>query len=137
MKKTLFTVCSVVAVCAAVFMACTKEDDGKTKVSYASQSTYGSGNNPNPNNNPSSSGYSTGSNTSTTTSPPPPTCTKSLTFDGTACSGVSSNISGNTVIESAGCGSVLIAFSGTSAPTAGTYSIVISSPIAGQCTFSG
>ncbi len=134
MKKTIFTVCSVVAVCAAVFLACTKDDNGNKQVSYASQTTYGSGNNPNPNNNPSSSGYSTaGTTTSTTVTP---TCTKALSYDGTACSAVLSSISANVITESGNCGTVTITFPGSGAPAAASYFVVSTTPLtAGQCTF--
>ena len=130
MKKTLFTICSVVTVCAVIFLACTKDDNGKNQVDYASKSTVGTGGNPNPNNNPSSGG--------TVPTSTVPTCSSSLSINSTACTGVSGSHGANTISETGGsCGSaVSIVFTGTSMPASGTYSIVTGSPIAGQCTFS-
>jgi len=131
MKKTIFTVCSVVALCAVVFLACTKEDNGNKQVSYSSQPGYGGGNNPNPNNYPSSSG------TTTTPTNTVPVCSKTLTYDGIACSTVTSTISGNTVSESGNCTSLTMVFPGTGAPATGTYFVVVGSLAAGQCNFTG
>jgi CDGSH-type Zn-finger protein len=138
MKKTLFTVCSILTVCTVIFLACTKSDDKYNndgthrQVTYSGQSTAssgGSGGNPNPNNNPSSSGI-TPTNTVVA-------CTKSLTFDAAPCTGVVSNILGSTVSLSAGCsGAVSISFPGSGSPASGTYVIVTGPVGSGQCNFS-
>ncbi|MGZ3862587.1 MAG: hypothetical protein ACXVPN_02265 [Bacteroidia bacterium] len=126
MKKTLFTVCAILTVCTVIFLACSKDEtkDAK-KVSYASQTNYGSGNNPNPNNNPSSSGYTTtGTSTTTTTS------------YGTFNDGTTHTFTGSTACGSATMtgtysgGTISINFA--SVPTAGVYSLVGSAPGAGQ-----
>lgn len=130
MKKAIFTVCSILTVCTVIFLACSKDDNAKYQVSYANQPGYGSGNNPNPNNLPSSTG------TVNNPTPPPPTCTRSLTFDGTVCSTVSSSISANVISENAGCGSLTITFPGTGSPSSGSYTAVTGTPSAGQCNFS-
>jgi len=126
MKKTLFTICSVLTVSAVIFLACSKDEtkDAK-KVSYASQSNYGSGNNPNPNNNPSSSGYTTTGTTTTTT-----------TSYGSFSDGTSHTFTGSTACGSATItgtysgGTISVAFA--AAPTAGTYALVPSAPGASQ-----
>ena len=134
MKKTIFTVCSILTVCTIVFLACTKDDNGKTQVSYASQSSYGSGNNPNPNNLPSSSGYSTAGTTGSTT-----TSTTTTTYgsfnDGTSHTFTGSTACGSaTMVGTYSGGTISITF--PSAPTAGTYSLVASGPTAGQAVMS-
>src|ERR1700749_3662512 len=76
MKKTIFTFCSIAAVCCAIFFACAKDDNSITHVTYASQtSSNGTGGNPNPNGLPATSGTgvttpaTTGSTTSATITP--------------------------------------------------------------------
>ncbi|HKC68534.1 MAG TPA: hypothetical protein VKG26_09900 [Bacteroidia bacterium] len=77
MKKTIFTFCSIAAVCCAIFFACAKDDNSITHVTYASQtSSNGTGGNPNPNGLPATSGTgvttaTTGTTTGSTTSTPP------------------------------------------------------------------
>lgn len=125
MKKTLFTVCAILTVCTVIFLACSKDEtkDSK-KVSYASQTNYGSGNNPNPNNNPSSSGYTTGTNTTTTTNYGSFSDGTSHTFTGsTACGSA-------TMTGTYAGGTIVITF--PAVPTAGVYSLVPSAPAASQ-----
>jgi hypothetical protein len=135
MKKTVFTICALIAVCTVIFLACSKDDTaGSKKVNYSSISnSSGTGNNPNPNNNPSSSGYSTaGTTTSTTVT----TCTKSMTYDGATCTGLASSISGNTLVHASSCGTAIITFPGSGAPASGAYTVVTGTLSAGQCNYS-
>lgn len=140
MKKTIFTFCSVIALCAVIFLACSKDDTkGSKQVTYASQpyaSSGGSGGNPNPNNYPSSTGYTTsGTTTSTTATTTTTGCTKTMTYDGVACTSVTSSISGSTLSFGANCTTIFISFPGSSAPTSGSYACVTSSLTSGQCNF--
>lgn len=143
MKKTVFTICSVLTVCAVIIMSCEKEDTSATKVYYNSQPGYNTGGNPNPNGVATSGGSATttgtsSSGTSTTTGA---TCANSQSSNGVTGSSVTATGGVNMsnvyqVNHNSTVGTVLIIFSTASAPTAGQYTIVSGTPAAGQCSFS-
>ena len=158
MKKTIFTFFSIAVVCCAIFFACAKDDNSITHVTYASQSSGGTGGNPNPNGLPSSSGYgsttattaattgaTTGSTTSSTTSgtttSPTNTTTTNFTIDGTAAGNPTASSQsqlGNyyvTCFDGSGTPSIQITFPGTTVPATGNYAIVSGTPSGNQCNF--
>jgi hypothetical protein len=145
MKKTVFTILSVLTVCAVIIMSCEKEDKSATKVYYNTQPGYGTGGNPNPNGVATSGGSATTTGTSGTSSTGTSTtgtsCTSSQTSNGVTGSSVGANgglgMGGTYVVNhNSSVGTVVINFSTTSAPPSGTYAIVSGTPGAGQCSFS-
>lgn len=146
MKKTVFTICSVLTVCAVIIMSCEKKDDPNMhKVYYNTQTGYSTGGNPNPNGVSTSGGVSTtsgttSSGTSTTgTSTTGSSCTNAMTVNSVACTSVSAAggvVSGTyRLIHSGSCIQVQLTFPGGAAPASGTYQIVASGPTGNQCTF--
>ena len=139
MKKTVFTISSIIALCSMIFLACNKEDNTSTKVTYANQPGVGSGGNPNPNSNPSSSGFSTAGTTGGTTS-----STTGGTTTTTGYGSLTDNGSNFTFTTSSACGSPTM--TGTSsdgtlqlsfmaAPTPGTYNCVSSCSVSTDVVF--
>jgi len=141
MKKTVFTICSVLTVCAVIIMSCEKEDTSATKVYYNTQPGYSTGGNPNPNGVATSGGSATTTGTSssgTATSSTGATCANSLTSNSVANTSVSASggVAGTyRVIHSGSLVQVQITFATTSAPPSGTYAIVTGTPASGQCSF--
>jgi hypothetical protein len=134
MKKTVFTICSITAVCCAIVFSCTKDDNSITHVTYVSQA--GTGTNPDPNHTANSTSGATTSTTNTNTA----NTSGSLSINGSSKS-TTDNTSvsgGNYVLKGvvSGVGTVKITFTGTVAPTSGSYNIVSSSPTATDCMFS-
>jgi hypothetical protein len=136
MKKTLFTICSVLTVCAVIFMSCEKKDDpNMKKVYYNTQPGYSTGN-------PYGSGGSTTGGSATTTGSG--TSSTSTTTGAAACTATlngataAAQASGNTIVisTSGGASYVMLIFQGTTAPVSGTYQVVTGSPVGAQCTFS-
>ncbi|MBS1647934.1 MAG: hypothetical protein JST67_11390 [Bacteroidetes bacterium] len=134
MKKTVFTICSVAAVCCAVIFSCSKDDNSITHVTYASQA--GTGGNPDPNH---TAGTTSGATTSTPTNTTPVNPTGSMSVNGTSESTTDNGAaSGSNFIlkGTASAGDIVkITFSGSSAPASGSYAIVASGPSTGNCTF--
>jgi hypothetical protein len=135
MKKTIFTFSAIAVVCGAVFLACSKDDNSATHVGYASQN--GTGNNPDPNHTSTTSGLttagSTTSSTSTNTTPPAVYSVTLTTGSGPVSSTVTSVCAGSSMYGSSSnslIGSINISFPAT--PTAGSYNVVSSNPVAGQ-----
>lgn len=146
MKKTAFTICSVLTVCAIIIMSCEKkEDPAMKKVYYNTQPGYQTGGNPNPNGVATSGGVSTTGGTSSTgtatsgTSTTGTTCTNAMTVNSVSCTSPSAAgavVSGTyRIVHSSSCIQVQIEFPGASAPASGTYQIVASGPVGNQCTF--
>lgn len=132
MKKTIFTICSVLTVCIAIIMSCKKEDKDAIGVSYNTQPGYDTGNNP------SNTGGTTTTTGGTTTGASVTSGT--FTVDGTTVTGITGN--GTTFVtymvlgtSSNGSHTVLIEFSSTAAPASGSYTISGATPAAGQCSF--
>lgn len=124
MKKTIFTICSVITVCLVIVAACKKDDNGDHQVSYASQPHYGTGGNPNPNGNPTSTGA-----VATTTGTVAPTY--GSFNDGTNHTFTASTACGSaTMTGTYSGGTVILSFSAP--PTAGTYTLVTSGAGPGQ-----
>lgn len=138
MKKTVFTICSVLTVCAIIIMSCEKSDDpNMKKVYYNTQSGYSTGGNPNPNGTPStsSSGVATSSGTSSSgTATTGTSCTNAMTVNSVAATSVSAagGIVAGTykLVHSGSLLQIQITFPGGAIPASGSYSIP------GQCTFS-
>lgn len=132
MKKALFTISSIAVVCVAIIMSCTKDDTGNTGVTYKALTKNGTGGNPNPNGLPytTTSGVTT-SGTTTGNNPNPNygnvTLSNSTTFSIT--NGPSCN---NTTWTGNDGGNNTIALTFVTAPNAGTYSVVTTSPAANQ-----
>lgn len=149
MKKTVFTICSVLTVCAVIIMSCEKEDNTSTKVYYNTQSGYSTGGNPSNSGGGSSSGVVTGTSSSGTSSSGTATssssttgssCTTAQSANGVNGSGASANGglgTGGTYIvnHNSSVGTVVITFATTSAPPSGSYTIVNATPGPGQCSF--
>ena len=142
MKKSIFTICSVLVVCAVIIMACEKEDTSAKKVYYNTQPGYSTGGNPNPNGTPSSStgGIATASSSSSSgTASTGSTCTNAMTVNSVACTSVSAAggvVSGTyKLVHSGSCIQVQITFPGGSVPASGTYAIVAGAPTGLQCSF--
>lgn len=149
MKKSIFTICSIAAVCCAIFFACAKDDNSITHVGYTSQTsggtTSGTGGNPNPNGNPSSSGYGTTTATTAATTTSGTTTTtpgSTLTINGTANSTMKSTgaaVSGYyqlvTKPSSGNNPSVTMVFATLAAPPTGSYNVINVPPATGQCQF--
>jgi hypothetical protein len=136
MKKTIFTICSVLTVCAVIVMSCQKEDTTAKKVYYNTQPGYSTGGNPNPNGTPSSSGggvSATSSSSSSGTASTGSSCTNAMTYGSATCTSVSAAggvVSGTyKLVHSGSCIQVQITFPGGAVPASGSYSIP------GQCTF--
>jgi hypothetical protein len=137
MKKTLFTICSIVAVSCAIIVSCTKDNtSGEYHVGYYVQPSSTPGStlttlNPNPNGNP----Y----NVITPTVAPTPTTTTYGSI--TLSTGSSVNFSTSPSCSSTswagtdgGTNSLTLTF--PAAPSANTYSIVTSTPTGNQVTVS-
>ncbi len=125
MKKTIFTICSIITVCALVIMACKKDDDSAKKVSYANQTTYGTGGNPNPNGLPSTTAVATTSSTGTVAP------TYGSFNDGTTKTFTSSTACGSATMQGTySGGTVILQF--PAPPTAGTYTLVTSGAVGNQ-----
>ncbi|MFL5752339.1 MAG: hypothetical protein ACJ76F_02955 [Bacteroidia bacterium] len=123
MKKSVFTFLAAAIVTASIFFACKKEDNDGIAVTYTTQA--GSTGN---------SGTTAGTGTTTTT----PT-TNTVSVNGGAYSSATANpcftTSGQFVLSGAfGSYNYTISFLGT--PTAGNYSVVTTTPTAGQCNAS-
>ena len=141
MKKTVFTICSVLTVCAVIIMSCQKEDTSAKKVYYNTQPGYSTGGNPNPNGTPSSSsGVAVSATSSSGTATTGSTCTNAMTVNSVAATSVSAAggvVSGNyKIVHSGSLIQVTITFPVASVPTGGSYTIVGSGPVGMQCTFS-
>ncbi|HXB42298.1 MAG TPA: hypothetical protein VNZ49_17290 [Bacteroidia bacterium] len=133
MKKTIFTICSVLTVCAVIVMSCQKEDTSAKKVYYNTQPGYSTGN-PHPYSPASSGGVSaTSSSSSSGTASTGSTCTNAMTYGSATCTSVSAAggvVSGTyKLVHSGSCIQVQITFPGGAVPASGSYSIP------GQCTF--
>jgi len=138
MKKTVFTICSVLTVCAVIIMSCEKEDTSAKKVYYNTQPGYSTGGNPNPNGVATSGGSATTTGTSSSgTSTTGASCTNAMTVNSVTCTSPSAaaGVSGTYVIVLSGsCIQIQVTFPSASAPTSGTYQIVSSGPVGNQCT---
>jgi len=148
MKKTVFTICSVLTVCAVIIMSCEKEDNSATKVYYNTQPGYSTGGNPNPTGAATSGGSATTTGTSssgtatsssgTSSSTTGGGCVNAMTV-GATCTSVSAAggvVSGTyRLIHSGSCIQVQITFPGAAVPAAGTYVIVASGATGMQCEF--
>lgn len=147
MKKTAFTICSFLTVCAIIIMSCEKkEDPNMKKVYYNTQPTYSTGGNPNPTGQATGGGSATTGGTSSSgtasSSSTGATCANSQTSNSVAgTSGLGANGGlgmGGTyqVNHNSNVGTVIITFATTSAPPAGAYTVVNATPGPGQCSFS-
>ncbi len=141
MKKTVFTICSVLTVCAVIIMSCQKEDNTAKKVYYNTQSGYATGGNPNPNGTPSSStGVAAASGTASSgTASTGTSCTNAMTVNSVAATSVSSAggvVSGTyKLVHSGSLIQIQITFPGGAVPATGTYLCVAAAPTGNQCVF--
>lgn len=149
MKKTVFTICSLLTVCAVIIMSCEKKDDpAMKKVYYNTQPTYATGGNPNPNGVATSGGSAVTSgtassgtaNSSTGTSTTGSSCTNAMTSNSVNGTGTGANggigTGGTWVVNhNSTVGTIVITFATAGAPPAGAYTVVNATPGPGQCSF--
>ncbi len=153
MKKTVFSICSILTVVALIIMSCEKkEDPNMKKVYYNTQTGYSTGGNPNPTGQATSGGSATTGGTSSsgtassssgtsstgTSSTTGGGCTDAMTVNSINCAPTNTNAGAAPnyrLVHSGGCIQIQITFSSPSAPTSGTYQIVSGTPGAGQCNF--
>jgi hypothetical protein len=138
MKKAIFTICSIVLVCCAIMMSCTKDDNSATHVGYAVQSGYGTGNNPNPNGLPYVPPVTTTTTAPTNTTTPTVYSVTLTTSSGPLSGTISSSSCGGTSMDgtcsNTQIGSLSISF--PTPPAAGPYTVVSSLPTSGQAIVS-
>jgi hypothetical protein len=153
MKKTVFTICSVLTVCAVIIMSCEKEDKTSTKVYYYTQPGYSTGGNPGSSGGGTSTGVVTStsgtSSSGTSSSGTSSTTSSSTTGSGCTTAQSSNGVNGSSASANGGVGTggtyvvnhnstvgtVVITFATASAPPAGAYTIVNATPGPGQCSF--